>query len=176
MIICDSREQKNAHILRYFERHNVPYVVRKMETADYMVEGQPNIVVDRKQNLDEICANLTYKGKKANENGGKGIPSNVARFWREVRRAYEDKIKLVVLIEHGENIKSLADVAAWGGSRSGISGRKLVDEMDKLTMAYGVEWQFCDKSETAAKILEILEYKGGENDDKQSDHNGAAYG
>lgn len=39
MIICDSREQKNAHILRYFERHNVPYVVRKMETADYMVEG-----------------------------------------------------------------------------------------------------------------------------------------
>lgn len=176
MIICDSREQKNAHILRYFERHNVPYVVRKMDTADYMVEGQQNIVVDRKQNLDEICANLTYKGKKANENGGKGIPSNVARFWREVRRAYEDKIKLVVLIEHGENIKSLADVAAWGGSRSGISGRKLVDEMDRLSAAYGVEWQFCRKSETAEKILEILEYKGGENDDKQSDYNGAACG
>ena len=131
-----------------------------MDTADYMVEGQPNIVVDRKQNLDEICSNLTYKGKKANENGGKGIPSNVARFWREVRRAYEDKIKLVVLIEHGGNIKSLADVAAWGGSRSGISGRKLVDEMDRLSAAYGVEWQFCGKSETAAKILKILNYKG----------------
>ena len=160
MIICDSREQKNAHILRYFERHNVPYVVRKMETADYMTEGQPNIVVDRKQNLDEICANLTYKGKKANENGGKGIPSNVARFWREVRRAYEDKIKLVVLIEHGENVKCLADVAAWGGSRSGISGRKLVDERDRLSGAYGVGLQFWDKSETAGKILKILNYKG----------------
>ena len=131
-----------------------------MDTADYMVEGQPNIVVDRKQNLDEICANLTYKGKKANENGGKGIPSNVARFRREVRRAYEDKIKLVVLIEHGKNIKSLADVAAWSGSRSGISGRKLVDEMDRLSAAYGVEWQFCGKSETAEKILKILNYKG----------------
>lgn len=160
MIICDSREQKNAHILRYFEQHGIEYQVRKMDTADYMIESQPNIVVDRKQNLDEICANLTYKGKKANENGGKGIPSNVARFWREVRRAYEDKIKLVVLIEHGENIKSLADVAAWGGSRSGISGRKLVDEMDRLSAAYGVEWQFCGKSETAAKILKILNYKG----------------
>lgn len=131
-----------------------------MDTADYMIEGQPNIVVDRKQNLDEICANLTYKGKKANENGGKGIPSNVARFRREVRRAYEDKIKLVVLIEHGGNIKSLADVAAWSGSRSGISGRKLVDEMDRLSAAYGVEWQFCGKSETAEKILKILNYKG----------------
>lgn len=131
-----------------------------MDTADYMIEGQPNIVVDRKQNLDEICANLTYKGKKANENGGKAIPSNVARFWREVRRAYEDKIKLVVLIEHGENIKSLANVAAWGGSRSGISGRKLVDEMDRLTAAYGVEWQFCRKSETAEEILKILNFKG----------------
>lgn len=160
MIICDSREQKNAHILRYFEQHGIEYQVRKMDTADYMVEGQPNIVVDRKQNLDEICANLTYKGKKANENGGKGIPSNVARFWREVRRAYADGIKLVVLIEHGENIKSLADVAAWGGSRSGISGRKLVDEMDRLSAAYGVEWQFCGKSETATKILKILNYKG----------------
>lgn len=160
MIICDSREQKNVHILRYFERHGIEYRVQKMDTADYMIEGQPNIVIDRKQNLDEICANLTYKGKKANENGGKGIPSNVARFWREVRRAYEDKIKLVVLIEHGENIKSLADVAAWGGSRSGISGRKLVDEMDRLSAAYGVEWQFCGKSETAAIILKILNYKG----------------
>lgn len=160
MIICDSREQKNAHILRYFERHNVPYVVRKMETADYMIEGQPNIVVDRKQNLNEICANLTYKGKKANENGGKGIPSNVARFWREIRRAYADGIRLVVLIEHGENVKCLADVAAWSGSRSGISGRKLVDEMDRLSAAYGVEWQFCGKSETAEKILKILNYKG----------------
>lgn len=134
--------------------------MRKMDTADYMIEGQPNIVVDRKQNLDEICANLTYKGKKANENGGKGIPSNVARFRREVRRAYADGIKLVVLIEHGENVKSLADVAAWGGSRSGISGRKLVDEMDRLSAAYGVEWQFCGKSETAEKILKILNYKG----------------
>lgn len=160
MIICDSREQKNAHILRYFEQHGIDYRVQKMDTADYMVEDQPNIVIDRKQNLDEICANLTYKGKKANENGGKGIPSNVARFWREVRRAYEDKIKLVVLIEHGENIKSLADVAAWGGSRSGISGRKLIDEMDRLSAAYGVEWQFCGKSETAARILKILNYKG----------------
>lgn len=160
MIICDSREQKNDHILRYFEQHGIDYRVQKMDTADYMVEGQPNIVVDRKQNLDEICTNLTYKGKKANENGGKGIPSNVARFWREVRRAYEDKIKLVVLIEHGENVKSLADVAAWGGSRSGISGRKLVDEMDRLSAAYGVEWQFCGKSETAEKILKILNYKG----------------
>lgn len=130
--------------------------MRKMDTADYMADSRPNVVVDRKQNLDEICANLTYKGKKANENSGKGIPSNVARFWREVRRAYEDKIKLVVLIEHGENIKSLADVAAWGGSRSGISGRKLVDEMDRLSAAYGVEWQFCGKSETAEKILKIL--------------------
>lgn len=166
MIICDSREQKNAHILRYFERHGIPYTVRKMDTADYMIEGQPKLVVDRKQNLDEICANLTYKGKKANENGGKGIPSNVARFWREVRRAYADGIRLVVLIEHGENVKCLADVAAWDGSRSGISGRKLLNEMDKLTMAYGVEWQFCRKSETAEKILEILGYKAGENDDK----------
>lgn len=160
MIICDSREKKNKHILAYFSRNKIPYKIEKIATADYMVDGKDKLVVDRKQNLEEVCSNLTYRGKTAAENGGKRIPSDVARFWREVRRAYEDKIKLVVLIEHGENIKSLADVAAWSGSRSGISGRKLVDEMDRLSAAYGVEWQFCRKSETAEEILKILNFKG----------------
>lgn len=160
MIICDSREKKNEHILAYFSRNKIPYKIEKIATADYMVDGKDKLVVDRKHNLEEVCSNLTYRGKTAAENGGKRIPSDVARFWREVRRAYEDKIKLVVLIEHGENIKSLADVAAWSGSRSGISGRRLVEEMDRLTAAYGVEWQFCRKSETAEEILKILNFKG----------------
>jgi hypothetical protein len=30
--------------------------------------------------------------------------------------------------------------------------------MFEMSIAYGVEWQFCRKNETAKKILEILEY------------------
>lgn len=163
MIICDSREKKNSHILHYFDKHKIPYKVTKMAVADYMIEGKDKFVIDRKQNLDEVCSNLTYKGKTARENGGKKIPSDVARFWREIRLAHDNHIKVIVLVEHGANVRKLADVALWNSTKSRMSGRKLLDEMDRVSTAYGVEWQFCTKAETPRKILEILDYRS-END------------
>ena len=59
MIICDSREKKNGHILRYFDEHGIDYVIRKMDVADYQIEGRDKLVIDRKQNLDELASNLT---------------------------------------------------------------------------------------------------------------------
>ncbi len=160
MIICDSREKKNCHILGYFDKHGIPYKVTKMAVADYMLEGKDKLVIDRKQNLDEILSNLTYKGKTAGENGGKKIPSDVARFWREIRLAHDNHIKVIVLVEHGANVRKLADVAMWNSTKSRMSGRKLLDEMDRIETAYGVEWQFCTKAETPKRILEILNYEG----------------
>ena len=49
MIICDSREKKNAHILRYFDRNGIDYIIRKMDVADYQTEGRDKLVIDRKQ-------------------------------------------------------------------------------------------------------------------------------
>lgn len=164
MIICDSREKKNSHILHYFDKNKIPYKITLMAIADYMLDSKHYIVIDRKQNLEEVCRNLKYKGKTAAENGGKKIPSDVARFWREVRRAYENSVEMIVLVEHGEGIRQLRDVALWNGSRSRITGRQLLDEMDRVTTAYGVKWQFCTKEETPQKILEILGYKGSEED------------
>lgn len=160
MIICDSREKKNSHILAYFEKNKIPYKVQKMAVADYMVDAKDKLVVDRKQNLEEVCSNLTYRGKTAAENGGKKIPSDVARFWREIRLAHDNGIKVIVLVEHGANVRKLADVAMWNSAKSRMSGRKLLDEMDRVATAYGVEWEFCTKAETPKRILEILNYKG----------------
>lgn len=160
MIICDSREKKNEHILAYFSRNKIPYKVEKMAVADYMIEGKDKLVIDRKQNLDEVCSNLTYKGKTAGENGGKKIPSDVARFWREIRLAHDNHIKVIVLVEHGANVRKLADAAMWNSTKRRMSGRKLLDEMDRVSTAYGVEWQFCTQAETPKRILEILNYEG----------------
>lgn len=159
MIICDSREKNNGHILHYFDKNKIPYKVQKMAVADYMIEGKGQLVIDRKQNLEEVCSNLTYKGKTADENGGKKIPSDVARFWREIRLAHDNHIKVIVLVEHGSNVRKLADVAMWNSTKSRMSGRKLLDEMDRVSTAYAVEWEFCTKAETPQKILEILGYK-----------------
>ena len=143
MIIVDTREKKNAHILKYFITHDIDYRLQKMDVADYQIEGKDNLVVDRKQNLDELTRNLMNR-------------SDHARFWKEVRRAKERNIKLIVLCEHGGQIKDIKSVAAWQSKYSPVSGRALMDEIYRVHIAYGVEFLFCDKRSTGRRIIEIL--------------------
>ena len=144
LIIVDSREKKNAHILRYFDDHGIKYVIRKMDVADYQTEGRDNLVIDRKQNLDELATNLTN-------------PKDKGRFWREVRRAHASGIKMIVLCEHGKGVKSIPDVVGWNSKYSPVNGRILQEKIYQCHISYGVEFLFCRKSETAAKIIELLE-------------------
>lgn len=145
MIVIDTREKKFEHITAYFDKHNIPYEVRKLDTGDYMNTDNPDVIVDRKQNLQEICTNLSY-GKE-----------NVSRFTRECKRAFEDNVRFVVLIE-GTSYREVSQIMDWKSKYSKHTGRWLVKEMFRLTMAFGVEWILCRKNETAKKILEILDY------------------
>lgn len=143
MIIVDTREKKNSHILKYFITHDIDYKLQKMDVADYQIEGLNNLVVDRKQNLDELARNLMNR-------------NDHARFWKEVRRAKENNIKLIVLCEHGGQIKDIKSVANWHSKYSPVSGRALMDEIYRVHIAYGVEFLFCDKRCTGKKIIELL--------------------
>lgn len=149
MLIVDSREQwtqersTDTHIKDYFDRHGIEYEVRKLDVGDYMIEGQPHIVVDRKQSLGECAMNLMNR-------------SDSARFWREVRLANERGVNLIVLVEHGGQIKTINDVPKWKSRYSPVTGRRLIDEMIRLEMSYGVVWQFCSKKSTGKRIIEIL--------------------
>lgn len=150
MIIVDSREKKWDHIRKYFEENGIEFEVKKLDVGDYFSTDQGNVVVDRKQNLQELCGNLS-KGD-----------CNIIRFTNECRRAKEKGIRLVVLIE-GTACQNVKDVSGWKSKYSKHSGKWLTDKMFNLTVSYNVEWRFCKKSETAAKILEILKYDGGRN-------------
>lgn len=150
MIICDSREKKNQHILRYFKANGIDFEIKKLDVADYVLATaacsdlqQAKIAIDRKQNLNELATNLMNKNDKS-------------RFWREIRRAKEQNTKIIVLCEHGQNIRELHDVCKWQSKFSTVSGRKLADEMNRLKFSYGVDFVFCNKAETAQKIIEIL--------------------
>ena len=117
MYIFDSREKKNDHIKDYFDRNGIPYRVEKLDVGDYMVDGG-FVSVDRKRNLNELSTNLTSR-------------DDHARFWREVRRAKECGIKLIVLCEHGGQIHGIQDVANWKSKYSTVSGRSLMEEIYK---------------------------------------------
>lgn len=155
-IQVDSREKRHIiqRILDGFDRRGVQHYVSKLYKGDYMNLDNPRLVVDRKQNLAEVAYNFTDARKTT-----KGYGS---RFEQEMADAKAMGIKIVFLVEHGGQIRSIDDVAKWENPRlqespMAMSGERIYRKMLAFQNYYGVEWQFCDKRQTADKIIEILE-------------------
>ena len=151
MIIVDTREKIRAIrlILEEFDRQGVQYVRRKLDFADYFDPEKPGIVIDRKQNLQEIAFNVV-QGK--------------ARFVREIERCNRAGCHMIVLIEHSSQIKTLADVIKWKNPRLkesplAVSGERLFKILKAMEGYYHIEFQFCDKRHTGKRILELLEVR-----------------
>ena len=148
ILLCDSREQwtqgrsTDTHIKNYLIRHQIPYEVRKLDVGDYTYEGS-SIVVDRKMSLSEVASNLLNR-------------NDSARFWREVRRAKEQGLKLIILVEAGPAVKNINQVAQWKSKYSPVTGRALIDRMIQVEMAYGVRWVLTTKQSAAKRIIELL--------------------
>ena len=73
IIIIDTREQENEHIINYFEKKKISYEIKKLNTGDYSfaisenaelnisrkIYFQNQCVIERKADLDELAGNLT---------------------------------------------------------------------------------------------------------------------
>lgn len=152
-IQIDSREKPRAiqKIVKYFDNNGIKHYSSKLFVGDYMNLDNPRLVIDRKQNLTELCGNVTQQHK---------------RFKDEILRANEHGIKVVFLIEHNPQIKCLEDVRNWKNPRLKFSPQATTGEMlyrilYTIRERYGVEFLFCHKGETGRKIVEIL---GGFNE------------
>lgn len=141
-LICDTREKKNSHILAYFDRHGIEYEIRKLDVGDYMLDGDSKTSVDTKRSVQELSSNLLNR-------------SDSARFWREVKRAKDSGVHLVILVETNR-YKSIPDLASWKSKYSGINGRSLMDAVYRCHISYNVDFLFAPKISTARRIIEIL--------------------
>lgn len=94
IIQIDSREKARAikKILAEFDRQDIKHPISKLLVGDYMNYDNPRVIVDRKQNLSELCNNVT---------------SDHERFRREMLLAQQNEIQLIFLCEHGKGIKSI---------------------------------------------------------------------
>jgi hypothetical protein len=179
--LFDSREKARAitKIISEFDRQGVKHYISKLWAGDYMSLDNPRLIIDRKQNLSEYCANTCQ---------------NHDRFRNELIRAQENEIKLIILIEHSNRIKSIDEVETWENPRRKVKSRVWVEDtlttdgngeeywiaghyetaeietkaMTGKTLAqvmrtqerkYGCKFMFCDKLHTGKRIIEIL---GGE--------------
>lgn len=160
-IQIDTREKAKAiqKILQEFNRQGAVQISSKLYVGDYMNYDNPRLVVDRKQNLSELCGNVCQDHN---------------RFRNELLRANEAGIKIVFLCEHGKGIKSLEDVQNWINPRryarvksattgrwetfetKAMTGEKLYKVLSTIKIKYGCDFLFCSKGETGKKIIEIL--------------------
>ena len=147
-VLMDTREKPQAvqAIMKQFEAAGVRVIRTKLWVADYQLFDNPHLVVDRKQNLSELCNNVVQ---------------DHARFRSELIRAQEVGISVVVLVEHGGGIKSLEDVPNWVNPRLkvsplAVSGERLYKILKAMEYTYKVRFEFCDKRQTGKRILEIL--------------------
>lgn len=145
VVIVDTREQKNEHILEYLDKKGIPYVIETMKTGDYtcefpnyenlLLDGQ--FLVERKGSLDEVAGNFT-KGRD--------------RFRKEFDRIGTRQMDMVM-----EN-------ATWkkllGGSyRSGFAPESYKASLMSFAFRYDVPVWFVERSNAPEVIYSILKYR-----------------
>lgn len=166
VIQIDSREKERAikKIVAEFDRQGIRHPVSKLLVGDYMNYDNPRLIIDRKQNLTELCSNVCQGHD---------------RFRRELMRAQENEIRLIFLVEHGKGVERLQDVIWWDNPRSvrrvrgddgkwrdiatkAMQGEVLYKILCTLERKYGCRFLFCEKEETGKRIIELL---GGDSYD-----------
>lgn len=166
-IQCDTREHAKEwdRIRGQFDRLGVDYIRSKLWVGDYMDLDNPRLVIDRKKDLQELIGNVTQQHE---------------RFVRELSRAQEKGIKIIILCEHGEGVTELNDVYFWDNPRLHITewstkdgrpckiqkyphatkGESLFRSLVTIRDKYNVTFRFCEKTETGYQIMKILEDGG----------------
>lgn len=162
-IQIDSREKARAirKIIKTFDEQGIKHFSSKLLVGDYMSLDNPRLIIDRKQNLQELCGNVCQQHE---------------RFKRELLKAMDAGIQLVILVEHGADIKSLEDVYFWKNPRKhevrwrivngkrekyvvsakAIDGNQLYKSLCTIRDRYHVRFEFCEKKDTGVRIAEIL--------------------
>lgn len=165
-IQIDSREKARAiqKIVKTFDENGVNHFSSKLLVGDYMNLDNPRLIIDRKQNLQELCGNVCQQHE---------------RFKKELVKAMQANIQLIILVEHGPDVKSIEDVYFWQNSRKhevrwrmvngkrekyvvsakAVDGNQLYKSLCTIRDRYNVRFEFCEKKDTGRKIIELLGQK-----------------
>jgi ERCC4-type nuclease len=150
VVLVDTREQENGHILSYFDQKKILYEKRALSYGDYSIKIPKNdelgvnrdiffdnsVIVERKGSLDELAGNLT---------------KDRARFESELIRAKGVNIALMV-----ENA-TYTDLV-MGRYRSEYKPKSFVATLATFSARYGLDVNFVDKELAGNWIYHRLYY------------------
>ena len=154
-LIEDSRQQEGKHknIHLYCKRHGIEIVRKCLSVGDYMIEDGLPISVDTKMDILEICKDV--------------MSSDHRRFRAECIRAQLLGIQLIVLIEelppYGKldlwevpRWKSSNQFHRYGDPMTRVDPRALRKAMITMMLKYGVQFMFCTRRQSPARVIKIL--------------------
>lgn len=151
-ILIDTREQTNEHVIEFFEKKKIPYKVKKLDFGDYgcmipagSFEGQEreiyfdrDIVIERKNGIDELCGNL----------------KDDTRILKELAHLNKYEIKYYVFLEDGNfdnNVRS-------GNYRSEYQPKSLYARLKTIEARYNTIIRPIDKQFMGSEIYNTFYY------------------
>ena len=186
-VVIDSREKSINHILNKFDEgfehkpsHHDMYRGKKstysepiqyyiqekgLKVGDYtiavqlpsgeVINFQDKITVERKADLNELCQNLFDSKSKDSE--------GLTRFERELKRAYEQGIKLHLLVEVSDmHSKILSSKHFRYDKASKVSPQSFYAMLHALCARYNITVWYAEKQSSARLIHDILYYHARE--------------
>lgn len=151
-ILIDSRENSNHHVVEFLEKKKIPFKIKKLDFGDYgcmlpvnSFEGQQreiyfdrDIVIERKNGIDELCGNL----------------KDDTRILKELAHLNKYDIKYYVFLEDGNfdnNVRS-------GNYRSEYQPKSLYARLKTIEARYNTIIRPIDKAYMGSEIYNTFYY------------------
>ena len=152
VILRDTRQQKEAHIIKEFDKQEILHIQTKLDSADYMalryneeqgIYKDYSVLIDTKKDMLEICGNLAHS-------------SEHFRLVREVDLGKSLGAKEFIFLIGENNIKSESDIKNWSSPHTKVRGETLLKILKTFKEHHDCKFIFVDKKDMGKKIVELL--------------------
>lgn len=151
-ILRDSRQQKESHIIKEFDKQEILHIRTGLPSADYMAlrYNEENgfyldysVLIDTKKDIEEIAANLCNT-------------QSHDRVKREIFKGQELGAKEFIFLINGGKVKTIQDLEKWSSKRTKVKGSTLLKIMQTMKEKYGVRFIFCERKKMGERIIQLL--------------------
>lgn len=153
IILTDTRQQKENHINKTFDKQGIIHIRTGLPSADYMAlryeQGKGfyldySILIDTKKDLLELCGNLTKEHD---------------RLVREVDKGHELGCEEFVFIIGDTKIKTIEDIKKWSSPHTKIKGYVLLKIMQTFKEHHDCKFVIVSKKDMGQRIIDLLTKK-----------------
>lgn len=155
IILRDTRQQKESHIIKEFDKQNILHIQTKLDSADYMAircdkeKGfykDYSTLIDTKKDLLELCGNLCHSTEHQ-------------RILREIELGKQLGAKEFIFLIGDNKIKTTEDIKNWISPHTKVKGETLLKIMNTMRKKYDVRFIIVQKNKMGGMIIKLLTCK-----------------